>query len=84
MAMARAVVATDVGDVRTMVAPANHEFVVPEPDEAGFAAALGRLLGAPAQLRALGAANQAEARARFDQRTMVASYRALYGRVAGR
>jgi glycosyltransferase involved in cell wall biosynthesis len=82
MAMARAVLATDVGDVRAMVAAPNRDFVVPEPDEAAYAAALGRLLGSPALVRELGAANRAEAAARFDQRQMLEKYRALYLRVA--
>lgn len=78
MAMALPVVATDVGDVASMLAPGNRSLLARAGDEAGLAAAL-RRAGDDAALRArLGAANQEEARRRFPASGMVAAFGALY------
>lgn len=77
MASARPVAATDVGDVRAMLAEANRRFVTP-PDAAPLADALVQLI-ADAALRAqLGAANRARAAEAFDQASMFAAYGALF------
>jgi glycosyltransferase involved in cell wall biosynthesis len=84
MAAGLAVAATDVGDVRAMLAPANREFLVPVTDEGALARALARLAG-DAQLReAVGAANKARARAEYDEAGMIAAYRAVYAGAMGR
>jgi glycosyltransferase involved in cell wall biosynthesis len=77
MAAGLPVAATDVGDIRAMLAPSNTPFVVAQ-DEANLAVALDRLL-ADAALRArLGADNRARAEAEFDQETMFAAYARLF------
>ena len=75
MAAGLPVVATDVGDVRLMVSAENLPFIVAR-DAAAMAAALRRAVSTGA---APGAANQARARAEFDQAAMVGRYRALLG-----
>ncbi len=82
MAAGLPVVATDVGDVREALAPANREFAVPPGDEAAFTQSL-HLLGSSAGLRrSLGAANTARAQEVFDQRNMIEAYRALLQKIA--
>jgi L-malate glycosyltransferase len=81
MAAGRPVAAMDVGDVAEMVADENRPFIA--RDEAGLAAAL-RTLAGDADLRArLGQANLANARARFDEKAMIAAYRRLYSSALG-
>ncbi len=82
MAAGLPVAATDVGDVREALAPANRGLVVPPGDEAGLAQRL-RLLAESAELRRrLGAANAERARTAFDHREMVEAYRSLLQRIA--
>ena len=77
MAAGLPVAATDVGDVRSMLAEANAPFVVAR-DDAALAAGLGSLLD-DTDLRArIGAANRARAREMFDQERMFAAYAALF------
>ena len=78
MAAGRAVAATDVGDVRDMVAEENKAFVTKLGDEASYAAAIARLIE-DAPLRAsLGEANRRRANAVYPMPGMFAAYRALY------
>lgn len=72
-------VSTDVGDVRNIVAPANHPFVVPLGDDAGYAVALNRLVADKALRTTVGEANRSLAVAHYDEAQMVARYAALYG-----
>ena len=75
MAAGLVVVATDVGDVRLMVAAGNAPFIVAR-DAGALADALARAAAAGA---AVGAANQARAQAEYDQAAMLRRYRALLG-----
>ena len=84
MAAGLAVVATDVGDIRAMLAEANREFVVAKEKEGDFADALEQLAADPGQRRAIGEANRARARAHFDEAQMVAAYRETYAKALGR
>ena len=77
MAAGRPVVATDVGDVRSMVAEENRPLVVPAGDEAGYGAALARLIDDATLRRALGAANRRRANEVYPLARMFAAYRAL-------
>lgn len=77
MACGLPVVATDVGDVRHMLSPANREFVVPVADEGAFSAAIARLVQDPNLRRAVGAANRRHVCAEFDAASMIARYRDL-------
>ncbi len=73
------VVSTDVGDVRNMVASENLPFIVKRDDEAGLADAI-RTLASDAGLRKkLGDANRYLATSQYDEGTMLARYRQLYG-----
>ncbi len=73
MAAGLPVVATDVGDVRLMVAAENRKLIVPRDADA-MAAAFSRALESGA-----GKANRSRAREDFDQADMFKSYRALLG-----
>lgn len=84
MASGLPVAATDVGDVRRMVAPENARFIAPLGDDAALAAAIAALARDPALRRDLGAANAAKAAAEFSIERMVAAHEALYRRAIGR
>jgi L-malate glycosyltransferase len=77
-------VSTDVGDVRHIVAKENRPFIVSREDEDGLANAI-RVLAADANLRAtVGDANRFVACSQYDEETMFARYRQLYGSVMKR
>ncbi|MEX2647656.1 MAG: glycosyltransferase, partial [Alphaproteobacteria bacterium] len=78
MAAGRPVVATDVGDIKHIVAEPNRPFVVDPAEESALAACLGRLMDDVAERRRLGAANRARAAERFDIRAMTEAYRAVF------
>jgi glycosyltransferase involved in cell wall biosynthesis len=77
MAAALPVAATDVGDIKDMLAPENRDFITPL-DDATLAGALISLLRQPALRRAVGAANRARAERDYDQETMFRTWRALF------
>jgi len=77
MAAGLPVAATDVGDVRRMLAPANAEFVV-ERDVGQLAGALAGLLADPARAAAIGRDNATRVRETFSQERMFAAYRRLF------
>ncbi len=77
MAAGLPLVATDVGDVRAMLAEANAPWIVPR-DDAALAAGLAALLDDAALRARIGAANRATALAAFDQERMFAAYAALF------
>ena len=77
MAARLPVAATDVGDVREMLAEANGRFVVPR-DDGALAEAMAALLRDPARRGAIGADNRAKAERDFDQATMFAAWAALF------
>ena len=78
MAAGLPAVATQVGDVRNIVAEANQPFIIAKEDEAGLAAALAKLAGDPALRREIGAANRTLASAHYGDDHMFARYRQLY------
>jgi L-malate glycosyltransferase len=79
MAAGLPVVATDVGDVASMVSAANRALVLHDPDETVFAAALAALVGDAGQRRTIGSANAARACSDYDETAMIARYADLYG-----
>jgi glycosyltransferase involved in cell wall biosynthesis len=78
MAAGLPIAGVDVGDVRPMIAPANRPLIAPRNDEAAFAAALQRLVAAPAVRADLGAQNAAHVRTHYDQARMFAAYGELF------
>lgn len=76
MAAGLPVAATDVGDIKAMVAEPNMRFIA--PDEAGLRAALAELAADPALRRSLGDANRAKAMSEYDEGAMVSRYEKLY------
>lgn len=83
MAASRPVVATDVGDVASMVADENRGFVVPAKNFAGFCGALTTLLEQPCLRRSLGEANREVALQRYDLDRMMGTYRGLFAQLTG-
>jgi glycosyltransferase involved in cell wall biosynthesis len=77
MAAGLPVVSTDVGDVSIMVSRENARFVVAR-DDRSFAEALGALLVDRNVRIAIGAANRAEANAKFRITAMFSAYDALF------
>jgi glycosyltransferase involved in cell wall biosynthesis len=73
MAAGLPIAATDVGDVRHMVAAENLPFISPLNDQL-LADALEKLIRDPDSCHRVGAANQAKARHEFDQDRMFAAY----------
>ncbi|MGC8476481.1 MAG: glycosyltransferase [Acetobacteraceae bacterium] len=82
MAAGLPIAATDVGDVRRMLAAANAPYVVARDAEA-LAGAMLALAADPELRAALGAANRAEAARSYDQETMFAAYAALFDATIG-
>jgi glycosyltransferase involved in cell wall biosynthesis len=78
MAASRAVVAVNVGDVRSMVCEENREFIVEREDIWGFAAAIRRLLADPEKRVSLGRQNRDRVAAEFSQEKMFACYARLF------
>jgi len=78
MASGRAILATDVGDVRRIVAAENAPFVLPPGDEAALGDALARLLHDPGLRDRLGQANREQVTTNFSLESMVARYDATF------
>jgi glycosyltransferase involved in cell wall biosynthesis len=76
MAAGLPVAATDVGDLRAMLAEANIPCIVPR-DDAAFASCLATLLDDAALRTRIGVANRTRALQAFDQERMFAAYAAL-------
>ena len=77
MAAGLPVASTDVGDVREMVASENRPFVT-SFDADDLAQAMLKLLSAPNEAAAVGAANRTVVRERYDQARMFAAYEAIF------
>jgi glycosyltransferase involved in cell wall biosynthesis len=84
MAAGLPVASVPVGDVARMVTPENEGFIAPDRNPVHLRDQIQRLAGAPDYRRYLGQANQARARALFDEEAMIASYAALYAEAVGR
>lgn len=79
MTSALPIVATDVGDVRNIVSRENRPFVVARKDEDALSGAIKDLAGNAPLRETLGAANRLVACSQYDEETMFARYRQLYG-----
>ncbi|MGI4732037.1 MAG: glycosyltransferase family 4 protein [Janthinobacterium lividum] len=78
MAAGLPVASMPVGDVATMLAPENLPFVTAYHSEVELRDAMQALAADPGLRARVGAANQARARAEYDDAQMIARYRALY------
>lgn len=78
MAAGRPVVATDVGDIKRLVALENRPFVVAADDRGALVGSLAALLEDPQQRVVLGRCNQDRARRDYGLDRMVESYDALF------
>jgi len=83
MAAGLPILASDVGDLKRIVADANATFVIQRDDLAGLTAALDRLICDPALAAAIGRANRAHVNLHYSLAAMVARYEALFA-LAGR
>jgi glycosyltransferase involved in cell wall biosynthesis len=72
-------VSTDVGDVRNIVAKENRPFIIAREDEAGLATAISTLAKDAKLRNEVGEANRFLAFSQYDEETMFARYRQLYG-----
>ena len=84
MAAGLPVVSTPVGDVPVMLSEANAPLIAAEMGEVQLRDGLQQLISRPELREALGAANQARARAEYDEGVMIARYKALYEEAMGR
>jgi glycosyltransferase involved in cell wall biosynthesis len=84
MAAGLPVVATEVGDVDSMLAADNLPLVVGRDDEAAFAAALDSLAARPDLRKAIGRANREKAASHYGEAAMIARYASLYGEAISR
>ncbi|MDG2002110.1 MAG: glycosyltransferase family 4 protein [Novosphingobium sp.] len=83
MAAGLAVASPDVGDVAGIVSPENRPFVTSAGDEDALANAIEALAGDAALRKTVGKANRALATAKYDEKSMIAAYRAVYGEALG-
>ncbi|RRQ51787.1 glycosyltransferase family 4 protein [Sphingorhabdus wooponensis] len=79
MTSALPIVATDVGDVRNIVSRENRPFIVARDDEDALASAINSLAKDAALRATLATANRILACSQYDEDTMFARYRQLYG-----
>jgi glycosyltransferase involved in cell wall biosynthesis len=78
MAAGLPVVATDVGDIRELVAPENAALIVPRTSDSALIGAISALARDATRRRALGYRNQEKARREFDASSMMKTYEALF------
>lgn len=83
MAARLPVLATDVGDIATMVAASNRPFVVRRDDPAALAAALSQLAADPEVRHSIGAANRAKAEQDFSIPPMIEAFRRVLVNTVG-
>ncbi len=84
MASGLPAVATDVGDVRRMVAPENDPWIVARDDAAALARAMDLAAKDPGARRTIGARNRARAVEQFEKQACYGRYVELYLRAARR
>lgn len=84
MAAGKPALATDVGDIKAMVAPVNRPFIVADHSAAALSQALDMLVADDALRQAIGQENRALAAAEYSTTKMFARYAALYNTASGR
>jgi glycosyltransferase involved in cell wall biosynthesis len=83
MAAGLPVVASDVGDICSMVSSCNRPYILAPYEEQELSKALAALVEDPALRRRLGDANRHKAVEAFDERGMIARYAKLYSEAVG-
>ncbi|MCI5044724.1 MAG: glycosyltransferase [Aquisalinus sp.] len=81
MASGLPVVATDVGDVASMVSSENTPYVLQKSDEAGFARALATLVGNREVRLEVGRHNRQQVAEHFSQEQMTNQYKVLFRQI---
>lgn len=84
MAAGCPVAASDVGDIRHILAPENAALLTPPGNPGALGESLAVLAADPVRRARLGAANAARARDEFDLAAMRAAYEAVYAAAMGR
>lgn len=84
MAAGLPVASTPVGDIAQMIAPENLPAISEDFNPVHLRDRIETLAAHPAARAAVGKANQARARALFDEKAMIAAYAALYAGAVGR
>ncbi|MGB5484759.1 glycosyltransferase [Parasphingorhabdus sp.] len=84
MAAGLPVVATDVGDIKSMVSQANQGFIKPLADESRFGESLTTLVQHQQLREDLGMQNRLKAQADYNESKMLGRYALLYGHALGR
>jgi glycosyltransferase involved in cell wall biosynthesis len=84
MAAGLPVVATDVGDIKSMVSQANQGFIKPLGDEGKFVESLTTLVQHQQLREDLGMQNRLKAQAEYNESKMLGRYGLLYGHALGR
>jgi glycosyltransferase involved in cell wall biosynthesis len=77
-AMGRALIATDTEGCREVVVDAQNGYLVPVRDARALAAAMGRMIDAPAGIATMGANARARAEALFDEQLVIRRTLATY------
>ena len=83
MAASRPVAGVDVGDVKANLSPENQGEIVSKSDEAGFAAALDRLLSDRPLRQSLSAANRNHVVDHYSSQRMFANYGRIFDEALG-
>jgi glycosyltransferase involved in cell wall biosynthesis len=83
MAAGLPVASTPVGDVAQMIAPENQILISEDWNPVQLRDRIETLASMPEVRASLGKANQARARALFDEKAMIAAYAALYSEAVG-
>ncbi|MAW78617.1 MAG: glycosyl transferase [Parvularcula sp.] len=78
MAAGLPVIATNVGDIESMVSPENRAYITPLKNDEAYADALVRLMQNPTARADIGAANKRRAKSFFSLARMAAAHRTLY------
>ncbi|MGV6800375.1 MAG: glycosyltransferase family 4 protein [bacterium] len=84
MACGLPILATEVGDIRHMVADENRPFILPKNDTSSLANALTQLIESPDLRARLGAANRHKAEKTFSHQDMIDKYAQLFEHVGRR
>ena len=75
MAAGLPILATNVGDIASMVSDENRAFITPLGDDGAYRLAMQHLIQNPDARATLGAANRKKAREQFSLTSMVDAYR---------